>query len=541
MARSLRTQYSKCPPLKATNGLACSDAEKAELAANYLAETFQPNPQTPETANLHQLTAESPHPPPAAEEPPSITTKDVVTGIKSLPSRKSPGPDGIRNEQLKQLPVGAGTFLALIFSACIRLGYFPAVWKKAKIICLPKPGKAPSKVENYRPISLLDTMGKLMERLILPFILRFLAEKKILPPMQFGFRKEHSTHHALLQATGFITASLNFKKYCAAAFLDVSKAFDRVWHEGLTWKLRQLGFPDWQANIVHSFLESRTFHVSWRGERSTEHQIRAGVPQGSVIAPHLYSIYTADFPRALDWNSAVSLYADDTALLSRSWSAKVAAKRLQTALSSAAEWCAKWRTALNPAKTQAVLFKGKLKPATAPELRLLGNIIPWSRTALYLGIQLDEKMKYRRHVQYVLKNLKTSLSLLNPLLRSPDIRVGDRLRLYRAIIIPRILYASPVWSGEITKGDVHKLEIAARKILRLITKTPRWASNDVLYIVAKEKTLRDRMEEAARDFFKKAKESSVETINAFANDVPMWWDSHRRPIASTGLAEHQPP
>jgi hypothetical protein len=199
------------------------------------------------------------HPPPAAEEPPTVTVQEVISCIKSLPNRESPGPDGIRNEQLKQLPVGAGLFVALIFSACLRTGYFPAAWKKAKILCLPKPGKAPSKIENYRLISLLSTMGKLPEKRILPHITRLLPSKKILPTHQFGFRKKHSTQHALLQVTSFITTAFNTKKFCAAAFLDVAKAFDRVWHCGLKWKLQHFGLPDWQTNILTSFLDSRNF------------------------------------------------------------------------------------------------------------------------------------------------------------------------------------------------------------------------------------------------------------------------------------------
>jgi hypothetical protein len=186
------------------------------------------------------MSEETPHQSPKDEDPPIVTRDDIVSVIKSLPSRKAPGPDGIRNEQLKQLPLGAGSFLAIIFTACFRLGYFPQQWKKAKIICLPKPGKPPRIIESYRPISLLDSIGKLLERIILPHLLRFLAEENILPDFQFAFRREHCTHHALLRVTGFITAAYNLKACCAAAFLDVSKSFDRDWHEGLAWKLKHL-------------------------------------------------------------------------------------------------------------------------------------------------------------------------------------------------------------------------------------------------------------------------------------------------------------
>jgi hypothetical protein len=487
------------------------------------------------------MTEETPHQPPKDEDSPIVTRGDIVSVIKSLPSRKAPGPDGIRNEQLKQLPLGAGSFLAIIFTACFRLGYFPQQWKKARIICLPKPGKPPRIIGSYRPISLLDSIGKLMERIILPHLLRFLAEENILPDFQFGFRREHCTHHALLRVTGFITDAFNLKACCAAAFLDVSKAFDRVWHEGLAWKLKHLRFPTWLHNTIVDFLTNRSFHVSWKGEASTERRIRAGVPQGSVIAPHLYSIFTADFPRDFGWNAAISLFADDTALLCRSFTAKGAATRLQSLLNAAAEWSAKWRTAINPAKTQTIIFRRIRRKTPAPDLRLLGQTLTWTKTATYLGIELDEHLTYKDHTRKLLTRAAADVARLAPLLRSADITVADKLRIHRSILLPRILYASPVWSGVCQRGPLTKLQLRIRRTLRLITGFPKWIGNAALREYTGEPSLEERLETTARRFFSKAGRSSKDYIAELTAAVPQWWDKYSRPISSTGLAEHQPP
>jgi hypothetical protein len=128
----------------------------------------------------------------------------------------------------------------------------------------------------------------------------------------------------------------------------------------------------------------------------------------------LYALYTADFPQNPDWNATTSLYADDTALLCKSWSVQGAVKRLQSTLNAALEGCAKWRTVIKPRKTQVVLFRGRKKPAAAPESHLKEIIIPWSTSASYLGIQLDEKLKYHRHMQILHNKLKAAYSNLRP-------------------------------------------------------------------------------------------------------------------------------
>lgn len=159
--------------------------------------------------------------------------KDVREIIKRLPPAKAPGPDGITNTALKYLPPLAITTLCNIFTSCLRLSYFPKVWKIASIIMIPKPQKIHNIPSNYRPISLLSTLSKVFERIILQTLQKHFKPR----PEQHAFRFGHSTTTQLVKLTDEIATNLNNKKHTAAIILDVEKAFDRVWHDGLIHKL----------------------------------------------------------------------------------------------------------------------------------------------------------------------------------------------------------------------------------------------------------------------------------------------------------------
>ena len=143
----------------------------------------------------------------------------------------------------------------------IRLQYFPKAWKGATVICLPKQGKPLSQASSYRPISLLRTLSKVAESIILKRLNNFIKESKTLPDFQHGFRHHHSTCHQLLRVAEHIADNLNKSKHTSMLLLDAKQAFDRVWHDGLIYKLIQLDCPHYLIGIIKSFLSDRTFRV----------------------------------------------------------------------------------------------------------------------------------------------------------------------------------------------------------------------------------------------------------------------------------------
>ncbi|GJQ88604.1 hypothetical protein Trydic_g6838, partial [Trypoxylus dichotomus] len=170
-------------------------------------------------------------------DPPQTTTEELLDIIKTLKNRKAPGRDGITNTAIKHLHLGATDALRDIINGVLRYQHFPQTWKHATVIVLHKTGKPKDSTDGYRPISLLPGLSKVLKKVIQRRFLEVVSEKEILPGFQFGFRQEHSTTHQLLRMP-------------TAVMLDIEKAFDKVWHEGIVYKLRQYKFPAALTNLT---------------------------------------------------------------------------------------------------------------------------------------------------------------------------------------------------------------------------------------------------------------------------------------------------
>ncbi|GFT99336.1 RNA-directed DNA polymerase from mobile element jockey [Trichonephila clavipes] len=286
-----------------------------------------------------------------------LTAPEEVMNIINLNNKKAPGKDGIKNIALKSLPLNAITYIIKIFNRSLQFNYFPKEWKHAQITVLPKPKKDTKFAENYRPISLLSCLGKIYEKIILTRIIDHCDRNYIIPDFQHGFRKETSTQHQLLRVTNKIINGFNTKSYTVGIFLDVKKAFDRMWHDGLIYKMIKLKFPNYLVKIIHNYLDNRTFNVKINSISSSIRNIAAGTPQGSILSPALYNIFTSDFPTTP--SVSVCLFADDAAILCNSITADQAVRTSQSYLSQLETWLIKWRIAINTDKTNAIIFQKK--------------------------------------------------------------------------------------------------------------------------------------------------------------------------------------
>ncbi|ROT64687.1 RNA-directed DNA polymerase from mobile element jockey [Penaeus vannamei] len=197
-----------------------------------------------------------------------------------------------------------------IFNACLATGYFPDKFKHATITLIAKSGKSAHEVGNYRPISLLEVPGKLLERLITRRLITHLENNNKHNSRQYGFRPHRGTESAIALAYEEIALGLANKHQINIILRDVSKAFDKVWHDGLKYKIIQLQLPTHLTRLLCSFLDHRTATIRLGSHLGTPLHLRSGVPQGSVLSPTLYILYTANLPQPTPHSNYFS-YADD--------------------------------------------------------------------------------------------------------------------------------------------------------------------------------------------------------------------------------------
>jgi hypothetical protein len=287
--------------------------------------------------------------------------------------KKSPGYYLITGQIIKELPIIGTKYLTQLFNAILLLNHFPI-----QIILLFKPGEPPHVLSSYRTISLLPIVSKLFEMLLLKRLLPLIEHNKLIPPHQFGFRRRHSTIEQTHRIVHRINKAFEQKENCSAAFLDISLAFDKVWHTGLLYKLRQ-SLPLNYFLLLETYLHNRHFFVKIASTHHTLSPIHAGVPQGSVLGLLLYLMYTADLPTSP--TTTIASFADDTAVLATDSDPVVASQKLQTHLLAIQIWLQKWRMQANALKSVHVTFttrSGTCPPVRMSNARTMSNTLGYT-------------------------------------------------------------------------------------------------------------------------------------------------------------------
>ncbi|EFA12510.2 putative RNA-directed DNA polymerase from transposon X-element-like Protein [Tribolium castaneum] len=410
MSRVLRSDRKPLPPIHSENGIVFTDEEKAEAFALSMSRQCSLNLTNADLDHVEEIedhvesiATEDP------DEPLTPTTPEEVSGvIRKLKKRKASGPDEISNRALKNLPLKVIVELTGILNAMLSFRYFPQRWKMATVIFIPKPGKDPKFPQNHRPISLLSAVGKVAKRLIRSRLLQLTQERHIVPDEQFGFRSNHSTTDQLLRVVEHASISIERKQVTGAVFLDVAKAFDAVWHDRLIYKLHQTGIPLAMVQMIRSFLDGRRFQVRINNSVSDPQDLEAGVPQGSVLSPLLYSIFTHDIPKTD--RTTLAIYADDTAILTRSKQPYMATRYLQESVERIENWCR--------------------RVSSDGFVRMFNADIPWSDQVKYLGVILDKKLSFGPHLDYALAKGKMATGML------------------RSIVSPLSIQRPVVWSQQ---------------------------------------------------------------------------------------------
>ena len=326
----------------------------------------QPNPATSDSPG-------APYPLPEAHATfvfPHIKVKTVIHHLQRLPLYKRSGCEILTHRVLRETASLLGPSITYLYNLSINTGSFPSDWKTAIVKPIFKNRGRAEDPTNYRPISLLPAIGKILDNIQSQALRDYLLVNELLTDCQFGFLPHRSTTIQLVSVVDEWVNARGKGNFVIAAFMDFQKAFDKVWHAGLMYKLGLCGVQPTALAWFASYLAHRSLRVQVESTLSQPRRITAGVPQGSHLGPILFTVFINDLPAAVP--TSTSLYADDALLYSIFSSAgSDAGHRLfQDGILSASSWASSWQGRFSPQKTVVMQIGTTCAAATANEFTL---------------------------------------------------------------------------------------------------------------------------------------------------------------------------
>lgn len=419
---------------------------------------------------------------------PIITEEEMSEICRRTGDKKAPGPDGIPNTALKLAVTTIPTIFIDIFMDCLKTGTFPPQWKRQKLVLIPKAGKPPGEPSSYRPICLLDTVGKMLERVIYNRLLPIVENRGGLSERQFGFRKARSTVDAISMVVKIASKAIygvrTAKEYCLVITLDIKNAFNSANWTRIKSALAKLEVPQYLASIIGSYLSERSLGYE-TDDGQKEYKVTAGVPQGSVLGPLLWNVlYNDVLNTTIPSEATIIGFADDIAVV-------VVAKHLdevemyaRESIKQIKEWLDRAGLELAEHKTEAVLISSRKKLEVA-KVKVGRSTICSKRVIKYLGVMLDARLSFNEHITYTCEkaaNATSALSRMMPNIGGP--RQSRRMVISR-VVTSILLYAAPTWHNAVkNKANKRCLGQVYRRCALRICSAFRTTSDEAAYVVS---------------------------------------------------------
>lgn len=425
------------------------------------------------------------------------TNEDEVSQlIQSLKSDSANGPDDIPAKLLKHISPLILKPLTHLINVCFRTGTFPSIFKTAYTIVIFKEGDK-TNPGNYRPISLISQLSKILEKSLKSRLLSFLESTKHFSNRQYGFRPGRSTQDAMYALIESISTNLNpaLKKKVLAIFLDLAKAFDTVQHAILLRKVDNAGIIGKSFALLKSYLSGRVQRVKIGSSLSEPRPVVCGVPQGTVLGPLLFLLYINDLLE-MDSGGELTGFADDTGVVFSADSWEELNEEATRGLSSIKNWLVEHKLTLNVSKTKLITFA--LSKASQPpdlQIRIHDNCqtVPCSCQVIervgsvrYLGVHIDDILKWDVHITATVKRLRRTYYLFYRLRRILSLQTLRSI--YYALTQSIITYGILMWGGSYNKY-INKVSVAQRSIIKIIYFKDRLYPTDLLYNESKITTV----------------------------------------------------
>ena len=397
--------------------------------------------------------------------------EEIEREIEGLKIGKSCGPDNLPAEFLKGTKMVIARPLKLLFDMSIKTSLIPFGWKRGLVCPIHKSGPK-SVVSNFRPISLLSIVGKILEKFVFAQTIKIIEKNGGMISEQYGFRPGRSVNLQLLEVLNYITKSVNSGKPVDTLYLDFKKAFDTVPHRRLISKLGALGVQGSALKWFENYLCGRVQAVRIREAVSSDKSVLSGVPQGSILGPLLFLVYIADLPRVVSLPSQIRLFADDAKIF-REILGKDDEIGVQNDIDRVSNWCKIWLLQLNFQKCKVMRFG---KSSSSPKYTLLDGtqrrLIEVVSEEKDLGVIFDQKLEFRTHIDTKVKAASRILALIRHSFKYLDRKTF--ILLYKSLVRPHLEYCSPIWnpSTRMLANSIEKIQKRATKLVYRFDEIP---------------------------------------------------------------------
>lgn len=392
---------------------------------------------------------------------PLFTIEELQNAVRTMKNNKAPGPDGIPVEALKVAVRHCPHLLLDMYNSCLKMGSFPKKWKLQRLVLISKGKGDPNSPSAYRPLCLLDTAGKLLEKLLKPRLDRAVQYSAGLSDRQYGFREGRSTIDATRKITEAAGAAQRSGKICVLVTLDVKNAFNSLrWVDALDVLKRRFKVPPYLLRMVQDYLRERVLQYdTTEGQRTTE--VTGGAAQGSVLGP---DIWNDSYDELLDipempGDTFLVGYADDAAVVILARDEQEAQSKLTTVMTLTSAWMSEHGLQLAVQKTEIVLLTRKRIDTSLP-MRVNDTLIAAGPSIRYLGIHLDTKLRFFEHISRVADKAAQVTSALSSIMANIGGPKPSKRRLLMSVAHSILLYGAEVWADALDR-ECRRKKIAA--------------------------------------------------------------------------------